>query len=124
MTRSWWPVVVVALVGAVATDAAAQVILRPSPGVTIIQPTFEPPYRLTIRVYVETHDGRPLPPALGASVLVTDPQGRRVGADTSGAFLSDPGSSRPRCPESHGVLARLHPLATGRGHIVRPGRSL
>ena len=95
MTRSWLTVVVVvALVGVVAADAAAQVILRPPPGVTIIQPTFEPPYRLTIRVYVETHDGRRLAPGLGARVLVTDPQGRRVGMDASGAFLGEVPNAR------------------------------
>ena len=94
MTRSWLPVVVVAVVAAVAADAAAQVIPHPSPGVTIIQPTFEPPYRLTIRVYVEAHDGRRLAPGLGASVLVTDPQGRRVGMDASGALLGEVPNAR------------------------------
>ena len=94
MTRCWLPVVVVALVVAVAGDAPAQVILRPPPSVTIIPPTFEPPYRLTIRVYVETHAGRRLAPGLGASVLVTDPQGRRVGMDASGAFLKEGPNAR------------------------------
>jgi hypothetical protein len=95
MTRSWWPLVVMAaLMAAVTVDAAAQVILRPPPGVTIIEPTFEPPYHLTIRVYVETHDGRRLAPGLGASVLVTDPQGRRVGMDASGALLGEVPNAR------------------------------
>ncbi len=94
MTRSWLPVVVMALVVAMAADATAQVILRPPPGVTVIQPTFEPPYRLTFRVYVETHDGRRLAPGLGASVLVTDPQGRRVGMDASGVVLSEVPNAR------------------------------
>lgn len=95
MTRSWLPVVVAAaLVVVVAADAAAQVILRPPPGVTIIQPTFEPPYRLTIRVYVETHDGHRLAPGLGATVLVTDPHGRRVGMDAWGALLTEVPNAR------------------------------
>src|SRR5713226_3810846 len=94
MTRSWVPVVVVALVGAGAFDAAAQVILRPPPGGTIIRPTFEPPYRLTIRVYVETHDGRRLVPGLGATVLVTDPHGRRVGMDARGVLLTEVPNAR------------------------------
>jgi hypothetical protein len=94
MMRWWLPMVVAALVSAGAADAPAQVILRPPPGVTIIQPTFEPPYRLTIRVYVEAHDGRGLAPGLGASVLVTDPHGRRVGVDASGVLLSEVPNAR------------------------------
>jgi hypothetical protein len=75
--------------------ASAQVILRPGPGaggnrgVTVIEPTFEPPYRVTIHVYVTAQDGRPLPPPLGANVLVIDPSGRRVGMDESGKLLAE-----------------------------------
>lgn len=75
--------------------ASAQVILRPAPGaggnrgVTVIEPTFEPPYRLTIHVYVTAQDGRALPPPLGANVLVIDPSGRRVGMDESGTLRAE-----------------------------------
>ncbi|HET7340395.1 MAG TPA: hypothetical protein VFL90_02950 [Methylomirabilota bacterium] len=83
------------LIGAIASVASAQVILRPAPGpggnrgVTVIEPTFEPPYRVTIHVYVTAQDGRPLPPPLGANVLVLDPSGRRVGMDESGKLLAE-----------------------------------
>jgi hypothetical protein len=81
------------LVGA-GTPAPAQVIMRPGPGanrsgVTIIEPTFEPPYRLTVSVYATGQDGHPLPAPLGANVLVIDPQGRRVGVDETGKRFAD-----------------------------------
>jgi hypothetical protein len=71
--------------------AAAQVIMRPGPGanqsgVTVVQPTFTPPYRLTITVYVTAQDGRRLPPPLGANLLVIDGQGRREGMDADGVL--------------------------------------
>jgi hypothetical protein len=74
--------------------ASAQVIMRPGPGanpggVVVIEPTFEPPYRLTITVYASGQDGRPLPGLLGANVLVIDPQGRRVGIHESGKAFAD-----------------------------------
>jgi len=72
--------------------AVAQVIIQPGAnqsGVTVIPPTFTPPYRLTVRVYVSTQDGRPLPPPLGANLLVTDAQGRRVGMDAAGALHAE-----------------------------------
>lgn len=70
----------------------AQTLIRPGAnqsGVTVIQPTFTPPYRLTVRVYVTAQDGRPLPPPLGANLLVIDAQGRRVGMDASGALHAE-----------------------------------
>jgi hypothetical protein len=70
----------------------AQTLIRPGAnqsGVTVIQPTFTPPYRLTVRVYVSAQDGRPLPPPLGANLLVIDAQGRRVGMDASGALHAE-----------------------------------
>lgn len=84
---------IVWLIGA-GTTAAAQIIMRPGPGanrsgVTIIEPTFEPPYRLTVSVYVTGQDGRPLPAPLGANVLVIDPQGRRVGVNDAGQRFAD-----------------------------------
>jgi hypothetical protein len=77
------PLLLVTLIG----PAGAQVIMRPggnASGVTIIEPTWEPPYRLTIQVYVTAQDGRPVVPGLGANVLVIDPQGRRTGMDEGG----------------------------------------
>jgi hypothetical protein len=70
----------------------AQTLIQPGAnqsGVTVIQPTFTPPYRLTVRVYVSTQDGRPLPPPLGANLLVIDAQGRRVGMDASSALHAE-----------------------------------
>jgi hypothetical protein len=69
--------------------AAGQAILRPPSGVTVIEPTFEPPYRLTIHVYVTAEGGRRLAPGLGANVLLVDPQGRRAGMDASGVLLAE-----------------------------------
>lgn len=82
----------VALVAALAAAASAQVIMRPGgnrSGVTIIEPTFEPPYHLTVSVYVTAQDGRPLPPPLGANLLVIDSQGRRVGVDEGGRQFAE-----------------------------------
>src|SRR5712664_1453513 len=84
-----WSIAQPAPVVAWTTSATAQVIMRPGPGanlsgVTVIEPTWEPPYRVTVHVYVTAQDGRPLAPALGANVLVIDPQGRRVGIDEAG----------------------------------------
>ena len=42
-----------------------------------------------MRVYVTTQDGRPLPPPLGANLLVIDAQGRRVGMDASGVLHAE-----------------------------------
>ena len=70
----------------------AQTLIKPGAnqsGVTVIQPTFTPPYSLTVRAYVSTPDGRPLPPLLGANLLVIDAQGRRVGMDASGALHAE-----------------------------------
>ena len=69
-------------------SSAAQVILRPGPaanqsGVTVVEPTFEPPYRLTVTIYVTARDGSPVPPGLGANLLLIDAQGRRAGMDES-----------------------------------------
>ena len=69
----------------------AQVIIQPGgganqSGVTVVQPTFTPPYRLTITVYVTAQDGRRLPPPLGANLLVIDGQGRREGMDADGVL--------------------------------------
>src|SRR2546428_4383405 len=71
--------------------ATAQGIMRPGQGanqsgVTIVLPTFTPPYRLTITVYVTAQDGRRLPPPLGANLLVIDGQGRREGMDADGVL--------------------------------------
>ena len=77
---------------AFASCAAAQVIIQPGAnqsGVTVVPPSFTPPYRLTVRVYVTAQDGRPLPPPLGANLLVTDAQGRRVGMDAAGALHAE-----------------------------------
>jgi hypothetical protein len=84
----------VATVVVAAAFASAQVIMRPGPGgnasgVTVIEPTFEPPYRLTVSVFVTDQDGRPVPAPLGANVLVIDPQGRRVGMDENGKLFAD-----------------------------------
>ena len=81
----------VTLAAGLVTAASAQVMMRPGPGanrsgVTIIEPTFEPPYRLTVSVYVTAQDGRPVPPPLGANVLVIDPWGRRAGMDAAGVL--------------------------------------
>jgi len=68
---------------------AAQVIIRPGAnqsGVTVVEPTFTPPYRLTVTVYVTAQDGRRLPPPLGANLLVIDGQGRREGMDADGVL--------------------------------------
>src|SRR6267142_2043903 len=81
-----------ALVTMWAATAAAQVLISPGAnqsGVTVIQPTWEPPYRLTVRIYVSTQDGQPLPPPIGANLLVTDAQGRRVGMDAAGALHAE-----------------------------------
>src|SRR5690348_15250808 len=82
------------LLVAVVRPAAAQVIMRPGPGanrsgVTIIEPTFTPPYRLTVSVYVTAQDGRPVPPPLGANLLLIDPRGRRAGMDEAGVLHSE-----------------------------------
>jgi hypothetical protein len=82
-----------------ASVGAAQVIMRPGPGanasgVTVLQPAFEPPYRLTVRVYVTAHDGRPLPPPLGAHLMVIDGQGRRAGMDEAGVLHQEIPRSR------------------------------
>jgi hypothetical protein len=86
--------VVAALAALMANHAAAQVIMQPAPGanqsdVTVIQPVFTPPYRLTVRIYVSTPDGRPLPAPLGANLLVIDGQGRRTGMDAGGALHAE-----------------------------------
>ncbi|HEV8617751.1 MAG TPA: hypothetical protein VGU22_19830, partial [Methylomirabilota bacterium] len=80
--------------GAVAR-AAAQVILRPSPGATVVPPTFEPPFRLTIHAYVTGHDGSIVLPGRGVTLRLTDPSGRRAGVDpVSGQVLTEiPGAS-------------------------------
>jgi hypothetical protein len=80
--------------GAVAR-AAAQVILRPSPGATVIPPTFEPPFRVTIHAYVTGHDGAIVLPGRGVTLRLTDPRGRRVGVDpASGQMMTEiPGAS-------------------------------
>ena len=88
------PVVVAALAVLMASHAVAQVIMRPAPGanqsgVTVVPPSFEPPYQLTVRIYVSTQDGKPLPPPLGANLLVIDAQGRRTGMDAGGALHAD-----------------------------------
>jgi hypothetical protein len=85
---------VILLVAALSGVASAQVIIRPGPGanasrMTIIEPTWEPPYRLTIQVYVTAQDGRPVVPGLGANVLVIDPQGRRTGMDEGGMLRQE-----------------------------------
>ena len=82
-------VVVAALAAFLTSHATAHVVIRPGPGanrsgVTIIEPTFTPPYRLTVSVYVTAQDGRVLPPPLGANVMVVDAQGRRAGMDVDG----------------------------------------
>ena len=87
-------VVVTALAALVASHAVAQVILRPGPGgnesgVTTIQPTFQPPYRLNVTVYVTAPDGRPVPPPLGANLLLIDAKGRRTGMDAGGALHAE-----------------------------------
>ena len=72
--------------------ASAQVILRPGAnqsGVTTIEPTFEPPYRLTVSVYVTAQDGTPVPAPLGANLLVIDGQGRRTGMDETSKLHSE-----------------------------------
>jgi hypothetical protein len=75
-------------------SSPAQVIHRPGPGanqsgVTVVQPTFTPPYRLTVRVYVSMPDGRPLPAPLGANLMLLDAQGKRVGMDGAGALHAE-----------------------------------
>jgi len=80
------------LVAMLADVAAAQVILRPGAnqsGVTTIEPTFEPPYRLTVSVYVTAQDGTPVPAPLGANLLVIDGQGRRTGMDETSKLHSE-----------------------------------
>ena len=104
-------VLVAAFAALMASRAVAQVIIRPDPGanqsgVTVIPPTFEPPYQLTVRIYVSTPEGNPLPPPLGANLLVIDAQGRRTGMDATGALHADiPGARwelatnpQPRAP--------------------------
>jgi len=85
---------VAALVLVMHASPPAQVIIRPSPGanqsgVTVILPTFTPPYRLTVRIYVSMSGGRPLPAPLGANLLVIDAQGKRVGMDGAGALHAE-----------------------------------
>lgn len=90
--RSQRLIVVALFVAALGADASAQVLMRPGgngSGITIIEPTFTPPYRLTVSVYVTAQDGRPVPPPLGANVLVIDPQGRRAGMDAAGVLHSE-----------------------------------
>src|SRR5262249_5533020 len=48
---------------------------------------WEPPYRLTISVYITGQDH--LAPPLGANVLVIDPHGRRVGMDEAGRLVAE-----------------------------------
>ena len=97
------------IVGVLAATAAGQVILQPGAnqsGATVVPPNFTPPYHLTVRIYVSTPDGRPLPPPLGANLLVIDAQGRRTGMDASGALHAEiPGARwemvtnpQPRAP--------------------------
>ncbi len=87
MTWRWAAVLIAGL--AAGAPAAAQVLPRPPSGATVITPTFEPPYRLTIRVYV-TAEGRILAPGKGANLRLTDANGRRIGMDpVSGAFVKE-----------------------------------
>src|SRR5262245_46168398 len=104
-------VVVAALATLLTSHAVAQVIMRPEPGanqsgVTVVPPAFEPPYQLTVRIYVSTPDGQPLPPPIGANLLLIDAQGRSTGMDAAGALHADiPGARwelatnpQPRAP--------------------------
>jgi hypothetical protein len=79
------------------SPAAAQVVIQPGAnqsGVTVVPPAFTPPYSLTVRIYVSTEDGKPLPPPLGANLLVIDGKGRRVGMDPTSALVAEIPSAR------------------------------
>src|SRR5689334_21859446 len=92
-----------------AAPAAPQVLIQPGAnqsGVVVIEPTFTPPYRLSVRIYVTGQDGQPLPPPIGANLLLIDAQGRRTGMVEGGALHAEiPGARwelatnpQPRAP--------------------------
>jgi len=108
-----------ALVTMWTAPAVAQVLISPGANqsdVTVIPPAFQPPYHLTVRIYVSAPDGRPLPPPIGANLLVIDAQGRRTGMDAGGALHAEIPGARWRLetnPQPNAPVGPRGLLGTG-----------